>query len=159
MLALAPMTKELARQYYSEFVMDPDLFLDPKDFRPYVYSPESSDARVERYASLGRVFLAVMLDGTPIGEVVLKKIDQEQKCCTMGISLVNDRYKNRGIGTEAEKLTLRYAFEQMDMETVFADALITNLRSRHVLKKVGFREIRQDAEFVYYRCDKATWKG
>ena len=159
MLTLQPMTKALARQFYSEFVMDPDLFLDPKDYKPYVYSPEFSDARVQRYEALGRIYMAVMLDGMPIGEVVLKEIDREQKCCTMGISLVNDRYKNQGIGTDAEKLTLRYAFEQMGMETVFADALITNLRSRHVLEKVGFREIRQNPEFVYYRCDKASWKG
>ena len=152
------MTKALARQYYTEFVLDPDLFLDPKDYKPYIYSPESSDQRVERYAALGRVFLAVMLDDMPIGEVVLKNIDQALKCCTMGISLVSDRYKNQGIGTAAEKLTLHYAFEQMGMGTVYADALITNSRSRHVLKKVGFRETHTDTQFAYYRCDGDTWK-
>ena len=159
MLTLVAMTKELARQYYSEFVMDPDLFPDPKDFKPYVYSPEHSDARVDQYAALGRIFLAVMLDDKPIGEVVLKKIDQIRKCCTIGISLVNDRYKNQGFGTLAEKLTLQYAFAQMSMETVLADALITNLRSQHVLEKAGFQETHRDREFVYYRCDRSTWKG
>ena len=159
LISLTPMTIELARQYYSEFVMDPDLFLDPKDYKPYVYSPESSDERVQRYAALGRIFLAVTLDGKPIGEVVLKQIDHGQKCCTMGISLVNDRYKNQGFGTAAEKLTLRYAFEQVGMETVYADAVITNLRSRHVLEKAGFHETHTDGKFAYYRCDKHTWKG
>lgn len=159
MLTLQPMTKALARQFYSEFVMDPDLFLDPKDYKPYVYSPEFCDVRVQRYAALGRIYMAVMLDGKPIGEVVLKEIDREQKCCTMGISLVNDQYKNQGIGTAAEKQTLRYAFEQMGMETVYADALITNLRSRHVLEKVGFRETHANAQFAYYQCDKDSWKG
>ena len=158
MLTLQPMTKALARQFYSEFVMDPDLFLDPKDYKPYVYSPEFSDARVQRYETLGRIYIAVMLDGKPIGEVVLKEIDREQKCCTMGITLVNDSYKNQGIGTAAEMLTLEYAFTQMEMRTVFADALITNLRSRHVLEKVGFRETHADAQFAYYRCDKGTLK-
>lgn len=79
MLTLQPMTKALARQFYSEFVMDPDLFLDPKDYKPYIYTPEFSDARVERYASLGRIYMAVMLDGMPIGEVILKEIDRGAK--------------------------------------------------------------------------------
>jgi RimJ/RimL family protein N-acetyltransferase len=77
----------------------------------------------------------------------------------MGISLMNDQYKNQGIGTAAEKQTLRYAFEQIGMETVYADALITNLRSRHVLEKVGFRETHANAQFAYYQCDKDSWKG
>ena len=41
------MTKELARQYYSRFEMDPMLYMDLSQYQPYVYSPEKSDARVE----------------------------------------------------------------------------------------------------------------
>lgn len=76
---LCIMTKGLARQYYSRFEMDPMLFMDLSQYQPYVYSPEKSDARVERYQSLGRVFLAVMLEDDSIGEVVFKNIDSDRK--------------------------------------------------------------------------------
>lgn len=156
-ITLTPMTKALAREYYREFIPDPDLFLDKSRYKPYIYSPEHSDARVERYEALGRIFLAVMLEDKPVGEIVLKNIDREAMCCTMGISLVNDTYKNKGLGTAAERLILKYAFEQLNMQTVFADAVITNERSRHVLEKVGFRETHRSDTFVYYRCDRNHW--
>lgn len=156
-IRLRNMTIDLARKYFSNFEMDPMLFADDSQFRPYVYSQEESDARVERYAYLGRVYLAVMLNEEPIGEVVLKNIVPEQKHCTLGISLVSDFYKNRGYGTRAEIMALEFAFDQMGMETVFADSIHRNKRSRHVLEKVGFREIKRDDTFVYYRCDKDYW--
>ena len=101
--------------------------------------------------------MAVTLQNHPIGEIILKNIDPEAKCCTMGITMVNDSYKNKGYGTAAEILAIRYAFEEMGMDTVLADSLIRNLRSQHVLKKAGFRETDQDQTFVYYRCGKSSW--
>lgn len=48
-IRLCEMTKELARQYYKGFEMDPDLFMDMEKFRPYVYSAEKCDETVARY--------------------------------------------------------------------------------------------------------------
>lgn len=154
LITLSPMTKELAQAYYKNFELDPDLYLDKSQYIPYQYDEEQCNMRVERYASLGRVFMAVMLDGKPVGEVVLKNIDYQQGCCTMGISMVNDDYKNKGYGTSAEKMIISYAFETLKMNTVLADAVITNLRSRHVLEKIGFKETHRDDTFVYYRFDR-----
>lgn len=156
-IRLCKMTKELAREYFQHFEMDPDLFTDMSKFRQYEYTPEKSDATVERYQQLGRIYLAIMLDEEPIGEVVLKHLDPENKHCTMGIHLVSDAYKNKGYGTQAEILTLEYAFHELGMETVFADAIHKNIRSQHVMKKVGFTETHRDSSFIYYRCDKYDW--
>lgn len=158
-IRLQKMTKYLARTYFSSFVPDPDLFLDKSQYKPYVYSDEKADAVVARYQQLGRVYLAVMLDHTPIGEVILKNIDREQKHCTLGISMQSDAYKNKGYGTQAEKLVLKYAFTELGMEKVLADALVTNRRSQHVLEKAGFVETRRDGSFVYFECDKTAWIG
>ena len=153
-ITLTAMTRELARMYYREFVLDYDLFEDKTKYQPFQYSEDFSDKRVERYAQMGRIFMAVMLDEKPIGEIVLKNIDYNRKCCILGISMINDTYKNRGYGTAAELQILKYAFEELQMETVFADTLIGNLRSQHVLEKVGFIRTHQDEHFVYYRCDR-----
>lgn len=154
MVTLTAMTPELIHCFYKEFDIDPDLFLDKSQYKPYVYDSAQCSKRLERYKALGRVYLAVMLDNKPIGEVVLKNIDNQKHCCTMGITMINDRYKGKGYGTAAEKLILKYAFDTMGLTTVFADALITNTRSRHVLEKVGFIKTHQDEQFIYYRCDK-----
>ena len=153
------MNQELARRYFRKFVVDPALFLDSQPYQPYQYTEEKADAVVERYRQMGRVYLAVMLGDEPIGEVILKNINWEQKYCTMGISLRSDKFKNQGYGTAAEILALLNAFNQMDMETVFADSILKNTRSRHVLEKVGFSETHQDASFAYYRCDRNSWRN
>ena len=157
-ICLCEMNTEIARRYFRNFVVDPDLFLDDQPYRPYVYSEEIADAAVLRHRQLGRAYLAVMLDDEPIGEVVLKNIDWDQKHCTLGITLRSDEFKNRGYGTAAEILALKHAFDAMGMETVFADAILKNTRSRHVLEKVGFTETHRDATFAYYRCDRSCRK-
>lgn len=157
-ICLTKMTKDLARSYFQRFQLDPALFLDITKYKPYVYNEEQCDAMVERYRLQGRVYFAVMLDGEPIGEVVLKNIDHTGSHCTMGISMRSDEFKNKGYGTQAEILAVRYAFDELGLNTVFADTLIHNDRSQHVLKKVGFTETHRDDAFIYYRCDKDTWK-
>ena len=151
-IRLESMTRRMCHIYMAGFVPDPALWADPGDYRPYVYEPEACDRYFERNRALGRIHLAVMLEDAPIGEVILKKIHREQKHCTLGISMQCDRYKDRGYGTRAEILALRYAFGTLGMDTVYADALLGNRRSRHVLEKVGFRETHRDDTFVYYVC-------
>ena len=51
-----------------------------------------------------------------------------------------------------------YRFTTPDTATaedaLWADAVLGNMRSRHVLQKVGFYETGQDDTFAYYRCDR-----
>lgn len=157
-ICLFAMTKELCRRFFKNFAYDPDMFTDLSRFKPYSYSPEQADAHWQRQRDLNRVHLAVLLDEEPIGEIVLKNIDRSKRCCTMGIHLQNDNCKNQGYGTEAELQALEYAFIDMGLNTVYADALIPNRRSQHVLKKVGFQETHRDETFVYYICEKQSWR-
>lgn len=158
-ISLKIMTKDLCRKFFEDFVPDPMLFTDPAAYKPYVYSQEDCDAYFARYQALGRVHLAVLLGDRPIGEVILKHIDREDKFCTMGITMQNDAYKNKGYGTRAEQLAIQYAFDTMGMEIVYADSILRNERSQHVLEKVGFVPIRSDSKFRYYKCDKSSWDG
>lgn len=49
---------------------------------------------------------------------------------------------------------MKYAFEELGMNTVLADAVLKNTRSQHVLEKVGFQFVRQDEMFKYYRYER-----
>ena len=157
-IKLCKMTKELARQYYQDFEHDPVVFKDPSNFTPYVYSEARADAYFDKQIRLGREYLAILVESVPVGEIILKNIDLNYRCCTFSIHLQNDSVKEKGYGTQAEILALEYAFQDLKMETVYADAVLQNHRSHHVLKKVGFVKTNSDDTFCYYRCDRSIWE-
>lgn len=66
------------------------LFYNPKQFKSYIYGETACDAYYECYEKMGRIPMAVMLQNKPFGEIMLKVIDWDRKCCTMGITIVND---------------------------------------------------------------------
>lgn len=155
-IRLCSMTIALNRRFFSNFEYDPDIFVDPSRLTVYTYDQEKADAYWQRQKHLGRIRLAIIGDDDPISEIVLKNIDCVNKFCTMGIHMQNDSVKNKGYGTIAEMLVIQYAFNELGMETILADALKKNTRSQHVLKRAGFREIGQDDTFYYYRCDRSN---
>lgn len=89
-------------------------FSDPSTYKPYVYDQEQCDATFDCYVSLGRVHLAIMVGDESAGEIILKKINLEEKHCTMGVSMKNDSWKGMGYGTAAEIKALEYAFNMMN---------------------------------------------
>ena len=155
-ITLTPMTRPLCHEFYRGFENDPDTFMDMDRFAPYEYTPEKVDRYFEEQQSPDRIVFMIMERGVPVGEVKLKYIDHEAKQCSLGIHLQNDRVKNRGIGTAAERLALDYAFHVLGMETVNADAVLKNMRSQHVMEKVGFTFVRSDDTFRYYICKRPS---
>lgn len=152
-VTLQPMTREMYHRYLKEYENSPELYLDPSKCKPYVYDPETVDRYVQRQIDLKRIPLAIMLDGEIVGEIVLKNIE-DRRCATMGLCLKNAAYKDRGIGTQAERLAVQYVFDKLDIPTLYADSIRPNTRSQHVLEKVGFTQIGEDETFKYYRIDR-----
>ena len=102
---------------------------------------------------------AILLGERVIGELEFKQMDREAGTCVLGIALQNDSVKGKGYGTEAERQALCYAFDELGMQTVYADAVLKNVRSQHVLEKVGVRLIREEGDFRYYACTKPKRDG
>ena len=152
-ITLAPMTRELFHTLYRGFENDPDIYMNMQYYTQYVYNSEKVDERFDSLQTPERVVFAVMLDGAPIGEVQLKRINRERNDCTLSIHLQTDAVKNRGFGTQAEKQAVRYAFDVLKLDAVNADAVLKNTRSQHVLEKAGFMFTREDEMFRYYRIE------
>lgn len=95
-----------------------------------------------------------MLEGKPIGELQLKQINLEKAECTLSIHMQNDTVKEKGYGTQAERLAVKYAFDELGMVAVNADTITKNTRSQHVLEKAGFHFIGEDGTFKYYRIER-----
>lgn len=154
-LHLENATRQLCHAYYRNFQQDPDLFEDKSKLKPYRYDPDKVNKFFsERRNRPDRRYYYILQGDEVIGDLVYKKIDPERKSCEIGICLVNDSYKNRGLGTAAEKLALRFGFEELGMETVLADSLLSNTRSQHVLLKLGFELTAEDEHFRYFRITR-----
>ena len=154
-VCLTPATRSLCHAFFRGFEQAPELFEDPDLCRPYVYDREKVDAWfTERQAREDERRFYILLDQKPIGELVLKHIDPERKRCELGICLKNDRFKNHGYGTVAQRQGIRRAFEELGMETVLADSLLRNTRSQRSLQKAGFRFVSEDEHFKYYRISR-----
>lgn len=150
-ISLCRMTRELCHELYKGWENDPAIYMDMDRFAPYQYDEAAVNRYFDAKQTSSRVLFAIMRDGRPIGELQLKRIDMENKECTLSIHLQNDTVKGRGYGTRAEKLALKYAFDVLGMAAVNADTVIKNTRSQHVLEKVGFRYIGEKDGFAYYR--------
>ena len=156
-IELKERTKELCREFFRQFEQDSMLFADMSKFKPYEYSEEKADAFFESRNTSDRKNFVIMLGNEVIGEIYFKHIDWQKGICELGVGTKNDNFKNRGYGTEAEKLALKYAFEQMNMNTVLADTIHKNKRSAHVLEKAGFSFVSEDDMFRHYRIDREDW--
>ena len=152
-ITLAPMTDEMYDRYLREYENDPDLLLPGQPYQHYVYSEERTKQYIQRQKDLKRIPLAILDDEEIVGEIVIKNIEPKS-CATFGIALKNSGYKDRGIGTEAERQLIEYVFHTLDIPTLYADTLKTNTRSSHILEKLGFALLREDENFRYYRLDR-----
>ena len=153
-VSLQPMTRELCHQLYRHWENDESIYMDMSLFKPYAYDEEAVDRYFDTRQEPSRIMFAIMHDGSPIGELQLKHIDPVQHECTLSIHMQNDNAKGHGYGTQAEKQAIEFAFEKLGMRVVNADTVIKNVRSQHVLEKVGFRFIREEGIFRYYRYEQ-----
>lgn len=148
------MTRELCHELYKNWENDDSIYMDMSLFKPYNYREEAVDRYYDSKQEPSRRLFAVMLEDKPIGEVQLKQIDQDKKECTLSIHMQNDAVKGKGYGTQAERLAIQYAFEELGMIAVNADTVVKNVRSQHILDKLGFEFIKEEGDFKYYRLEK-----
>lgn len=75
--------------------------------------------------------------GELVGEVVLNDWDEPNRSCCFRI-LIGPGGRNRGLGTEAVRLTVGHAFERLGMHRVSLYVFTHNPRARRVYEKAGF---------------------
>ena len=160
---MQPMTRERMHMLYRDFVFDPAIFDDMELYemaRSRPYDPQKVDMLFDmREQEEGSIAFAVMLDDTVIGEVGLRHFSPETKECELSIHLQSDAVKNLGYGTQAERLAVDYAFDALGAERVFADSLIKNTRSQHVLEKLGFVYLGEEEGFKQYELRREHRKS
>ena len=154
-ILLKPMTPEMYHEFFREYQNDMDLYLDKNEFFEYVYDKSKVDAYIQRQIDLKRLPFAIMLENDIVGELKIYDIEA-CKSATLGITMKNKNYKDRGFGTRAEQLAIEYVFYELDIPMLYADSVLTNTRSQHVLEKVGFRFIYEDEQRKHYKITRAN---
>ena len=72
------------------------------------------------------------------GEVVLNDLNTLNESCGFRILLQGPRFYGRGLGSEATRLVIDYAFEVIGMHRIELEVYDFNPRARHVYEKIGF---------------------
>ena len=150
---LLPMTAQMYHEYFKEYQNDLDLYIDKGAYTAYSYEEEKVNQYIQRQVDLKRKVFAIMFGNEMVGELVIKNIE-EHKCATLGLAMKSTKYKDRGFGTKAEQLAIDYVFHELDIPILYADAILSNKRSQHVLEKVGFRLIKEEGDFKYYCMER-----
>lgn len=157
-IKILPMTRERMHELYRGFSLDPAIFADLSLYeqkKNYVYDPQKVDMLFDmRGKEEGSIAFAVMLDNAVIGEVGLRHFSTETKECELTVHLQNDSVKGLGYGTRAEQLAIDYAFDILGAESIYAETLVKNIRSQHILEKLGFRYLGEEDGFKQYRLYK-----
>ena len=73
-----------------------------------------------------------------IGSVYLRDIDSIFKSAEYGIFIGEDDFRGRGVGSEAAKLIVDYAFKRMKLHRVFLRVFKNNTAAVMSYKKAGF---------------------
>lgn len=75
--------------------------------------------------------------GWCVGEVVLNEWDEHNETCNFRI-LIGPDGQNRGLGSEATRLIVDYAFTRLPVHRIELEVYAFNPRAQHVYEKVGF---------------------
>ena len=88
-------------------------------------------------------------DLAPVGTAVLVRVDQQAGTAEFGLTIGERR--NQGLGTEATRLVLDWAFTVMGLHNILLVTFSWNLPAIRAYSKAGFREIgrRRGAVVTY----------
>ena len=121
-----------------EWFRDPEvrenLFLD----RPVSMAEE--EKWFEEHLKRGNdiIFCIETKQGKYIGNIGIHRIDHKNRHAELGIFIGDKSYWNKGCGTEAIRLALRYAFDDLNMHKVYLTHFEGNERARRCYEKCGF---------------------
>lgn len=93
------------------------------------------------------VKLAIIYKDENIGEITLKKVDEDYY--KYDINLNDDKYKNNGLEIVAIKKSISVANE-LGIKKIQVELLKTNEKSIDIFKKLGYKYLKEKDNIVYY---------
>lgn len=88
-------------------------------------------------------------DDTAVGSVYFRDIDREHRKAEYGIFIGEEAALGQGIGTQAAKLAIQYAFTEMKLHRIMLRVLADNPRAKRSYEKAGFVQEGRFCDDVY----------
>lgn len=101
----------------------------------------ASKLRYNMSYSFGSDPMNLMIDnmeGKPIGTIQLYEINEQDKCCKLGIRIGDRDYWSKGYGADSVKTLVKYAFMKMGLYRVALRVYEYNERAAKCYEKCGF---------------------
>lgn len=102
-------------------------------------------AQIEKYIEMNIAgdsrfaWLICLPDDTPVGEVIINEMDEDNRSASIRIALFDPQYYGKGYGTEAMRLAVDYGFKQGNLHRISLGVYDFNPRAIHVYEKIGFK--------------------
>ena len=90
-------------------------------------------------------------DHRSIGLIDVFDFEPNHKRAGIGIIILEEKERNKGVGGEAVTLLCNYLFEVLGLRQVYANILEENEASLHLFKKLGFNEVGIKKDWVRFR--------
>ena len=106
-----------------------------------LFTKESHEAWMRDMVDTGRVVQMIICekaDDKAVGSVYIRDIDPVHRKGEYGIFIGEESARGRGIGTEAAKLMIRYAFEVLYLHRLFLRVFADNEQAIRSYEKAGF---------------------
>lgn len=87
-----------------------------------------------------------------IGQISLHKIDWKNSNAELGIVIGNKEYWGKGYGTEAIKILLHHAFNQMNLYKIYLQVFEFNQRGIRCYEKCGFKKEGKLRKNYFYKA-------
>jgi len=88
-----------------------------------------------------------------LGLIDLFDFDPKNQRAGLGIVVLQNEDRNKGVGSEAISLLCRYAFETLALRQLFANVTEDNVASLHLFKKMGFVEVGLKKDWIFSQGD------
>ncbi len=108
--------------------------------RAYVADPVGILARAYVYREQHARVFGIESDGTIVGMAMVRDLDEEPACYELQQFLVDARYQNRGIGSEALQKILSILQEERRYDCVEVCVKAADEQAQHVYEKNGFTD-------------------
>lgn len=98
-------------------------------------------------------YYAIVHDGKIIGTIGPKGKPDEGNTIEIGYG-INEKYRNRGIATEAVGLLCEYLFQAAGIGKIIAETDADNISSQRVLEKNGFAAVEKTEDSIRWELRK-----
>lgn len=104
----------------------------------------------------------------PIGYVALKGLNMDLFTAEIAVAILDKKCRNKGYGKLALNRLIRYAFDELRIQTIAAAILLSNKKSTNMVKNLGFvvRQIMYHSwslpngnlvDMLWMELTKQTW--